>query len=61
MRKENETIKEWLNRTSTQDSNWLKKAKHRQKYSYYYDLRFKIIVKYLSIKRKIKNELHISK
>ena len=31
-RQENETIKDWLKRTSIKDDSWLKKAKHRQKY-----------------------------
>ena len=30
-RQENETIKDWLKRTSIKDDSWLKKAKHRQK------------------------------
>ena len=29
-RQENETIKDWLKRTSIKDDSWLKKAKHRQ-------------------------------
>ena len=28
-RQENETIKDWLKRTSIKDDSWLKKAKHR--------------------------------
>lgn len=32
-RQENETIKDWLKRTSIKDDSWLKKAKHRQQTS----------------------------
>ena len=33
-RQENETIKDWLKRTSIKDDSWLKKAKHRQQTSW---------------------------
>jgi len=53
----NEPIKDWIKRTSIDDSGrLLKKWKHKMKYAWYYDTKFKLTVKYLSFKRWIRTQ-----
>tara|TARA_R110002020_G_scaffold45092_1_gene129286 strand:- start:22 stop:222 length:201 start_codon:yes stop_codon:yes gene_type:complete len=58
-RGEDETICEWIIRISEHDATWLRKARRRQKYKLYYDIVFKVRMKYHIVKRNIENKLGI--
>jgi hypothetical protein len=51
-RLEGESIKEWMDRVSIPNSEWFTKAKRRQKYSWFYDLKFYIKLKYIMFKKR---------
>ena len=48
-RLEGESIQEWLDRVSIPSSSWFKKAKRRQRYKKFYDMKFYILLKYKNI------------
>jgi hypothetical protein len=50
-RQEGETTQEWIDRISIKDSSWYRKAKRRQTYSWFYDLKFYIQLKYIMFKK----------
>ena len=45
-----ESIREWLDRVSIPSSTWFKKAKRRQRYKKFYDMKFYILLKYTMLK-----------
>jgi hypothetical protein len=45
-----ESIQEWLDRVSIPSSSWFKKAKRRQRYKKFYDMKFYILLKYTMLK-----------
>ena len=49
-RLEGESIQEWLDRVSIPSSSWFKKAKRRQRYKKFYDMKFYILLKYTMLK-----------
>ncbi len=49
-----ETIREWLDRVSLPSTDWFKKARRRQRYGWYYDIKFYIQLKYIMLKKKFK-------
>jgi hypothetical protein len=51
-RKPGESTREWINRVSIKDSSWFRKAKRRQRYSWFYDLKFYLQLKYTMFKKK---------
>ena len=50
-RLEGESIKGWLDRVSIPDSQWFKKSKKRQRFKWYYDIKFYLHLKYIMIKK----------
>lgn len=53
IRRKDETIKEWLERTSLKDTDTYRKILLRQKYSYFYDLQFWFNLKKIIWKKRI--------
>mgnify|MGYP003640788841 FL=1 len=53
-KKTGESTQEWIDRVSIKDTRWFRKAKRRQKYSWYYDAKFYIQLKYIMFKKKFK-------
>tara|TARA_R110002153_G_scaffold223495_2_gene376058 strand:+ start:4572 stop:4754 length:183 start_codon:yes stop_codon:yes gene_type:complete len=53
-RRENESIANWIERISYKDSGWIKKAKMRRKFRWYYDIKFYIQLKLIIFKKKFK-------
>lgn len=53
IKRKDESIKEWLERTSLKDSETYRKIILRQKYSYFYDLQFWFRLKKIIWKRKL--------
>lgn len=53
-KKTGESTQEWIDRVSIKDTRWFRKAKRRQKYSWYYDAKFYIQLKYVMFKKKFK-------
>tara|TARA_B110000091_G_C13584336_1_gene377848 strand:+ start:408 stop:584 length:177 start_codon:yes stop_codon:yes gene_type:complete len=51
---EGESTQEWIDRVSIKDTSWFRKAKRRQRYSWYYDAKFYIQLKYVMFKKKFK-------
>ena len=45
-----ESIQEWLDRVSIPSSSCFKKAKRRQRYKKFYDMKFYILLKYTMLK-----------
>lgn len=52
IRRKDETIKQWLERTSLKDTDTYRKILLREKYSYFYDLQFWFNLKKIIWKRK---------
>ena len=50
-RLEGESIKEWIDRISIKDTGWFRKAKRRQRFKWFYDLKFYIQLKYIMLRR----------
>ena len=57
-RKSGESTREWINRVSIKDSSWFRKAKHRQRYSWFYDLKFYLQLKYTMFKKKCNGNIN---
>ena len=53
-RQDGESISNWIERVSYRNDSWLKKAKRRRKFRWYYDLKFYIQLKYIIFKKKLK-------
>ena len=53
-RNEGESISDWVKRISYKDASWLKKAKRRKQFRWYYDLKFYIKLKFIIFKKKFK-------
>lgn len=49
--KENETVKDWLNRISIKNNSFLEKLKKQKKYDLFYSFIFKLKVKILVLKK----------
>lgn len=54
-RKLDESIQQWVDRVSIKDSQWLIKARKREKYALYYNIKFYLMLKYIRIKYKLKH------
>ena len=48
-KRDGESISDWIERVSYRNDSWLKKAKRRRKFRWYYDLKFYIQLKYIRI------------
>ena len=53
-KRDGESISDWIERVSYRNDSWLKKAKRRRKFRWYYDLKFYIQLKYIIFKKKFK-------
>jgi hypothetical protein len=53
-RYEGESISDWVKRISFKDSGWIKKAKRRKQFKWYYDIKFYIQLKLIIFKKKLK-------
>lgn len=53
-RQTDESISNWIKRISYKDSGWIKKAKIRRNFRWYYDLKFYIQLKFIIFKKKFK-------
>ena len=52
-----ESTQEWIDRVSIKDTRWFRKAKRRQKYEKFYNMKFYILLKYTMLKSIIKKSL----
>ena len=53
-KRDGESISDWIERVSYRNDSWLKKAKRRRKFRWYYDLKFYIQLKFIIFKKKFK-------
>lgn len=50
-KRDEESLQEWINRISIKDTSWFRKAKRRQRFRWFYDLKFYLQLKYTMLRR----------
>jgi len=50
-KRSDESTSEWINRISIKDTGWLRKAKRRQRFKWFYDLKFYLQLKYIILRK----------
>jgi hypothetical protein len=50
-KRDEESLQEWINRISIKDTSWFRKAKRRQRFRWFYDLKFYLQLKYIMLRR----------
>ena len=50
-KRSDESTSEWINRISIKDTSWFRKAKRRQRFKWFYDLKFYLQLKYIILRK----------